>query len=390
MIYILAFIVLIGVIVFVHELGHYLAARSVGVGVERFSIGMPPNFVDFTKTKKGLIIDIYFFVLKNRKVKWQKIYSTTLSSFNTPSETIFTIGLLPLGGYVKMKGILDESMDSEFKGEKDELESKNALQKIWVMSAGVIMNLILTFFVFTLIGNLQGDTKIENPNTTIDYIVPDQPAYNAGLQVGDSFIAIEGANVDSWYEAVGQIEKYPNETITISFNRQGETLNKQVTLGARPDLTSGRVDREVGVLGISKNQVPVELNLTESLVYGLNETRWAMTLMTSSLKMIFQGNVSRDEVGSVIMIGDMAGQAAQAGLVPFLFLMALISVNLAYINILPIPGLDGGHIALILVESLLGRKLSVKTRIRIQSVGMFILLSLMVFLLLNDIIRVLF
>jgi regulator of sigma E protease len=390
MIYILAFIVLIGVIVFVHELGHYLAARSVGVGVERFSIGMPPNFVDFTKTKKGLIIDIYFFVLKNGKVKWQKIYSTTLLSFNTPSETIFTIGLLPLGGYVKMKGILDESMDSEFKGEKDELESKNALQKIWVMSAGVIMNLILTFFVFTLIGNLQGDTKIENPNTTIDYIVPDQPAYNAGLQVGDSFIAIEGANVDSWYEAVGQIEKYPNETITISFNRQGETLNKQVTLGARPDLTSGRVDREVGALGISKNQVPVELNFTESLVYGLNETKWAMTLMTSSLKMIFQGNVSRDEVGSVIMIGDMAGQAAQAGLVPFLFLMALISVNLAYINILPIPGLDGGHIALILVESLLGRKLSVKTRIRIQSVGMFILLSLMVFLLLNDIIRVLF
>lgn len=390
MIYILAFIVLIGVIVFVHELGHYLAARSVGVGVERFSIGMPPNFVDFTKTKKGLIIDIYFFVLKNGKVKWQKIYSTTLSSFNTPSETIFTIGLLPLGGYVKMKGILDESMDSEFKGEKDELESKNALQKIWVMSAGVIMNLILTFFVFTLIGNLQGDTKIENPNTTIDYIVPDQPAYNAGLQVGDSFIAIEGAKVDSWYEAVEQIEKYPNETITISFNRQGETLNKQVTLGARPDLTSGRVDREVGALGISKNQVPVELNLTESLVYGLNETKWAMTLMTSSLKMIFQGNVSRDEVGSVIMIGDMAGQAAQAGLVPFLFLMALISVNLAYINILPIPGLDGGHIALILVESLLGRKLSVKTRIRIQSVGMFILLSLMVFLLLNDIIRVLF
>ena len=390
MIYILAFIVLIGVIVFVHELGHYLAARSVGVGVERFSIGMPPNFVDFTKTKKGLIIDIYFFVLKNGKVKWQKIYSTTLSSFNTPSETIFTIGLLPLGGYVKMKGILDESMDSEFKGEKDELESKNSLQKIWVMSAGVIMNLILTFFVFTLIGNLQGDTKIENPNTTIDYIVPDQPAYNAGLQVGDSFIAIEGANVDSWYEAVGQIEKYPNETITISFNRQGETLNKQVTLGARPDLTSGRVDREVGALGISKNQVPVELNFTESLVYGFNETKWAMTLMTSSLKMIFQGNVSRDEVGSVIMIGDMAGQAAQAGLVPFLFLMALISVNLAYINILPIPGLDGGHIALILVESLLGRKLSVKTRIRIQSVGMFILLSLMVFLLLNDIIRVLF
>ena len=390
MIYILAFIILIGVIVFVHELGHYMAARSVGVGVERFSIGMPPNFVDFTKTKKGLIVDIYFFAVKNRKVKWVKVYSTIFSSFRNPSETIFTIGLLPLGGYVKMKGILDESMDSEFKGEDDELESKNALQKIWVMSAGVIFNLILTFFVFTLIGNLQGDTKLENTNTTIDFIVPDQPADKAGLQAGDAFVAIAGTSVNSWNEAVSQIEKYPNETILISLDRQGEVYNKEVTLGTRPDLTSGRVDIQVGALGISKTQIPVELSFSESFVYGINETKWAMTLMTSSLKMIFQGNVSRDEVGSVIMIGDMAGQAAQAGLVPFLFLMALISVNLAYINILPIPGLDGGHIALILVESLLGRKLSVKTRIRIQSVGMFILLSLMVFLLLNDIIRVLF
>ena len=390
MIYILAFIILIGVIVFVHELGHYMAARSVGVGVERFSIGMPPNFVDFTKTKKGLIVDIYFFAVKNRKVKWIKVYSTIFSSFRNPSEAIFTIGLLPLGGYVKMKGILDESMDSEFKGEDDELESKNALQKIWVMSAGVIFNLILTFFVFTLIGNLQGDTKLENTNTTIDFIVPDQPADKAGLQAGDAFVAIAGTSVNSWNEAVSQIEKYPNETILISLDRQGEVYNKEVTLGTRPDLTSGRVDIQVGALGISKTQIPVELSFSESFVYGINETKWAMTLMTSSLKMIFQGNVSRDEVGSVIMIGDMAGQAAQAGLVPFLFLMALISVNLAYINILPIPGLDGGHIALILVESLLGRKLSVKTRIRIQSVGMFILLSLMVFLLLNDIIRVLF
>ena len=144
----MAFIVLIGVIVFVHELGHFWAARSVGVGVERFSVGMPPNFIDFTKTKKGLVVDIFFFGLQDKKIKWKKVFSTTFSSFNTPSETIYTIGLLPLGGYVKMKGILDESMDSEFKGADDELESKNALQKIWVMSAGVIMNLILTFFVF--------------------------------------------------------------------------------------------------------------------------------------------------------------------------------------------------------------------------------------------------
>ena len=390
MIYILAFIILIGVIVFVHELGHFWAARSVGVGVERFSVGMPPNFVDFTKTKKGLVVDIFFFAFRNKKIKWEKVFSTTFSSFNSPSETIYTIGLLPLGGYVKMKGILDESMDSDFKGADDELESKNALQKIWVMSAGVIMNLILTFFVFVLIGNLQGDTILESNDTVIDYVVPEQSAELAGIINGDKILSINNIEIKTWNDAVKNIEQFPNKTIPITVERSGEILFLEASLSSRPNLSSGRVDQQVGALGVSKSQVPVELNVQESIVYGFNETKWAMTLMTSSLKMIFQGNVSRDEVGSVIMIGDMAGQAAQAGLVPFLFLMALISVNLAYINILPIPGLDGGHIALILVEVLMGRKLSVKARIRIQSVGMFILLSLMVFLILNDIIRVFF
>ena len=390
MIYILAFIILIGVIVFVHELGHFWAARSVGVGVERFSVGMPPNFVDFTKTKKGLVVDIFFFAFRDKKIKWKKVFSTTFSSFNSPSETIYTIGLLPLGGYVKMKGILDESMDSDFKGADDELESKNALQKIWVMSAGVIMNLILTFFVFVLIGNLQGDTILESNDTVIDYVVPEQSAELAGIINGDKILSINNIEIKTWNDAVKNIEQFPNKTIPITVERSGEILFLEASLSSRPNLSSGRVDQQVGALGVSKSQVPVELNFQESIVYGFNETKWAMTLMTSSLKMIFQGNVSRDEVGSVIMIGDMAGQAAQAGLVPFLFLMALISVNLAYINILPIPGLDGGHIALILVEILMGRKLSVKARIRIQSVGMFILLSLMVFLILNDIIRVFF
>ena len=390
MIYILAFIILIGVIVFVHELGHFWAARSVGVGVERFSVGMPPNFVDFTKTKKGLVVDIFFFAFRDKKIKWEKVFSTTFSSFTSPSETIYTIGLLPLGGYVKMKGILDESMDSDFKGADDELESKNALQKIWVMSAGVIMNLILTFFIFVLIGNLQGDTILESNDTVIDYVVPEQSAELAGIINGDKILSINNIEVETWNDAVINIEQFPNKTIPIIVERSGEILFLEASLSSRPNLSSGRVDQQVGALGVSKSQVPVELNVQESIVYGFNETKWAMTLMTSSLKMIFQGNVSRDEVGSVIMIGDMAGQAAQAGLVPFLFLMALISVNLAYINILPIPGLDGGHIALILVEVLMGRKLSVKARIRIQSVGMFILLSLMVFLILNDIIRVFF
>ena len=114
-----------------------------------------------------------------------------------------------------MKGILDESMDSDFKGADDELESKNALQKIWVMSAGVIMNLILTFFVFVLIGNLQGDTKVENNDTTIDYVVPEQSAELAGIISGDKILSIDNIEVNTWNEAVVIIEKYPNKTVPI-------------------------------------------------------------------------------------------------------------------------------------------------------------------------------
>jgi regulator of sigma E protease len=390
MIYILAFIVLIGVIVFVHELGHFWAARSVGVGVERFSIGMPPNFIDFTKTKKGLVVDIFFFAFQDKKIKWTKVFSTTFSSFNTSSETVYTIGLLPLGGYVKMKGILDESMDSDFKGADDELESKNALQKIWVMSAGVIMNLILTFFIFILIGNIQGINIVESNDTIIDNVVAEQSADLAGIIAGDKILSIDNIEVETWSDAVTNISLHPNETISIVVEREGEILSLETSLGSRPNVATGRVDQQVGTLGVYKNTVPIELNFQESIVYGFERAKTTLILMTYSLKMIFQGNVSRNEVGSIIMIGDFAGRAAQEGLISFLGLIAILSVNIAYINILPIPGLDGGHIALILIESLIGRKLSVKARIRIQTIGMIILLSLMVFLIGNDISRYLF
>ena len=354
MIYIIAFIILISVIVFVHELGHYLAARSIGVTVEQFSIGMPPT--------------IYKFKPKN-------------------INTVFVIGALPLGGYVKIKGMLDENMDTEFVGEDDELESKNALQKIWVLSAGVIMNIILTFFVFSVIGGIEGDTTPVDQDAIIDFVVPGGPAENANLVVGDEIISINNIEVKNWEAAVSIVEKNPNQEVSITVIRDGEPYQQNITLSSGVNFKAGRVDQTIGLIGVAKDMKAQELNLVESLQYGYNRTAWSMVLMSSSLKMIFQGNVSRDEVGSVIMIGQMAGDAAQAGLSQFLFLMALISVNLAFINILPIPGLDGGHIAVILIEVLMGRKLSVKARMRIQSVGMFILLSLMAFLLINDIAR---
>ena len=200
-------------------------------------------------------------------------------------------------------------------------------------------------------------------------------------------ISINSIKVSSWEAAVDIVEKNPNQEIPITVLREGELYNNNIILSSGPNFKEGRVDQTIGLIGVAKDMSTKELNIIESFQYGYRRTAWSMVLMSSSLKMIFQGNVSKDEVGSVIMIGQMAGEAAQAGLSQFLLLMALISVNLAFINMLPIPGLDGGHIAVILIEVLMGRKLSVKARMRIQSVGMFILLSLMAFLLINDIAR---
>ena len=177
MIYILTFIILIGVIVFVHELGHYLAARSVGVTVEQFSIGMPPT--------------VYNYKPKN-------------------SDTVFSIGALPLGGYVKMKGILDENMDSSFTGADDELESKTALQKIWVMSAGVIMNIILAFLLFVALGAINGEAVPANMTTTIDYVAENGPAFEGGVNPGDTVVSVNDTAVNTWDDFVAIIEKNPN------------------------------------------------------------------------------------------------------------------------------------------------------------------------------------
>ena len=229
-----------------------------------------------------------------------------------------------------------------------------------------------------------------NTTTTIDYVAENGPAFEGGVNPGDTVVSVNDTAVNTWDDFVAIIEKNPNTELAILFDRNGQKIEKNITTASAPDINTGRVDRLVGKLGIGKEMQVNSLGLTGLLRYGYDQTLWSMTLMTFSLKMIFSGNVGRDDVGSVIMIGQMAGDAAQAGLTPFLTLMALISVNLAFINILPIPALDGGHIMVILIEMLLGRSLSVKTRMRIQSVGMYILLGLMAFLIINDILRVFF
>ena len=135
------------------------------------------------------------------------------------------------------------------------------------------MNLILTFFVFVLIGNLQGDTILESNDTVIDYVVPEQSAELAGIINGDKILSINNIEVETWSDAVTNISLHPNETISIVVEREGEILSLETSLGSRPNVATGRVDQQVGTLGVYKNTVPIELNFQESIVYGFERAK---------------------------------------------------------------------------------------------------------------------
>ena len=163
MIYIGSFVLVIGVLVFVHELGHYLAARSVGVRIEKFSIGFPPRFISLTSVKDGWGITVFFYRFSNGRLSWGPILNTNLNlKGRKGSGTEYVVALLPLGGYVKMAGAIDESLDTVVTNSPDEFMSKSVLQKIWILSAGVLMNIFTAFIIFSLLTFSQGIPEYNN------------------------------------------------------------------------------------------------------------------------------------------------------------------------------------------------------------------------------------
>ena len=156
-----AFIVLLGVLITIHEYGHFMAARSVGVKVERFSIGMPPRFITIKSVQSGFLLKIFFFKRNKGSFKWLPIFEKHITrQERIGSGTEYVIALLPLGGYVKMAGMIDENMDHQINYEKDEFMSQPLWGKVWILSAGVIMNTILAFIIFATLGYYQDTADI--------------------------------------------------------------------------------------------------------------------------------------------------------------------------------------------------------------------------------------
>ena len=383
---VLAFIIIIGVLITIHEFGHFIAARSVGVRVERFSIGVPPRFITITSIDNGFQINLFFLKNVKGRFRWKPILSKKIiKPGRIGSNTEYVLALLPLGGYVKMAGMIDESLDTDIQYKDDEFMSKSLLEKIWILSAGVIMNTLLAFVIFSTVVYNQGIAEISS-KPIVANLQDGMPAQLSGILENDQITQIDGIPISTWEDLSSIIKSKPNTEIELQISRENQLVYYTVTTSEREVQTKNGLDT-IGLIGIAPEILYSDVSLLEATSRGLMRTVESFSLIVESLAMLGSGAASIKDLGGPIMIAQLAGQTAELGIVPFLTFMALLSVNLALLNILPIPGLDGGHIFIHLIEGVIRRPLTLKTRVVIQQIGMALLLMLMVTVIFQDITR---
>ncbi len=352
MLTVLAFIVVIGIIIFVHELGHFLAAKSVGIRVETFSLGYPPKMI-------GKKVD----------------------------ETEYCISWIPLGGYVKMSGMIDEGGggESTLTGAPWEFASKNTLQKLWVVVAGVIMNFLLAMLLYTGITAVKGVP--EPAGSYVGGLTPGGPAEQAGLETGDRIASINGVALETWNDLIDQIYPRPEEELQIGYERDG--LQHEISITTlRREMEQDGEWRDVGLIGINPQLVYRPASAKEVLLSGIHGTVNVIGLVGMSIKMLLTGRASVKDLGGPLLIARMSGESAREGMAYFLSFLAFISINIGCLNLLPIPALDGGHAVIILIEGIVRRELPARVKLALQQTGMILLLALILFILWKDVQRV--
>ena len=448
MITILATIVILGVLIFVHELGHFATAKWADIEVPRFSIGLGPKMFGFTR-----------------------------------GETEYVISWLPLGGYVRMAGMDDmEELEggdhdsTEARAAGRDFESKSLPVRALVLAAGVIMNALFAWLLFAIIGmvwgvresppavvgdvveervtagaealldvahgsritaingeaveNWQGVQEIlamERDSLRLEFanaptvavpvpegdsarmsllsalepqvemapvlgrVVEESPAEAAGLQPDDRVVEVGGQLVSSWQEMVAAVEPHAGEAVEIVVEREGQ--REQVTIVPEPRQVAG-TGRAIGRIGVGSvtgsllDAYPRErMGPVGAFIYGAEETWRFTSLILDYLVGLFTGEASPRDVGGPILIYQATERMVQVGLDAYLNFMALFSINLAILNLLPIPILDGGQLAFLALEGIRGKPLSVEQRMRLSQVGLVLIVAIMVWALANDVLR---
>jgi regulator of sigma E protease len=348
----ISFTVALGALVFVHELGHFLVAKRVGVRVQRFSIGFGP--VIFS---------------------WRR------------GETEYAISAIPMGGYVKMLGEDDE----DEAGVAAEPERAFSTQPVWkracIVGAGPLMNFIFAFVVYAL---LFGSIGVELPSDQpkVGGVSAGMPAEQAGLRAGDRVITIDGTPVATWTELSSLVQASKGRTLNVVVERDGAQVPLQVTPAMHGGKTMfGEETESVYRIGIEASHEVSKVSPWEAIGVAAQQTWTASYVVLKGLGLMIQGRVPLSELGGPIAIARAAGQQAQEGASRFLSMLAFLSVNLGVLNLLPIPALDGGHLAFFGLEGLMRRPLRQRHREIAQQVGVLLLITLMVFVFYNDIHR---
>ncbi|MBW2020600.1 MAG: RIP metalloprotease RseP [Deltaproteobacteria bacterium] len=350
---IISFAVVLGVLIFVHELGHFLLAKLLGVGVEKFSLGFGPKIIG---KKIGM--------------------------------TEYKISAIPLGGYVKMVG---ESPEKELDDSLLHLSfsHKGLFRRSLIVLAGPVFNFLLSVVIFFVFFQVSG-LPIMKPE--VGEVQEGMPAYEGGIRPGDRITSIDGNPVAQWDEMAALIKQSRGRPLRIEILRDDSTVLVRVVpkLISCQNLFGEQVEKYVIGITASGAFTIQRLNLFQSAAQGVLQT-WRIAKVTVlAIEKIFTGTLSTKTLGGPIMIAQLAGQQAKAGIINLIFFIALLSINLGIINLLPIPVLDGGHLLFFLIEAVSRRPINIKIREMAQQVGLFILILLMIFVFYNDISRILF
>lgn len=350
----LSFILVLGVLIFVHEFGHFLFAKLFGVRVLKFSLGFGNKLIG---------------------TKW--------------GDTEYLISAFPLGGYVKMYG---EQPDEEVAEDEKafSFSHKTVWQRFCIVFGGPLFNLIFAVFVFWIMFNFAGLPDFVD-SSLIGKVSPGSVAEKAGLKDGDVILSIDGEETATWTQVSDAVKNSGGRQVLLVIQRDQETLNIEAT--PTMDTIKNLFGEEVGeryLLGISRSEEVVftKVSLMESVKYAFVQTWNLIVLTLLGILKIIQRVVPASELGGPIRIAEIAGQQLEAGWMNLLHFTGLLSINLGVLNLLPIPVLDGGHLVFLSIEAVRRKPLSEQFMIWAQKFGIALLGSLMIFVFYNDIARI--
>jgi regulator of sigma E protease len=350
--YIIPFIVVLGILIFIHELGHFLVAKFFNVKVLKFSLGFGFKLIG-----------------------------------KTVGETEYVISTIPLGGDVKMLGENDDEAE-ELPPEEAERSFNNqkVMTRIAIVAAGPIFNMLLALFLFIGLYLVSGNYVL---TSEIGQVRSGSPAQKAGLMKGDVILTVQGKKVESWSKIKETVQDQQGKPLIITIKRGDQILSMTVTPEAAVEKNIFGEEIKSALIGIvsSGKYTRLDLGPWQAVKEGFLKTGEVVELTCLTVVKLFQRVIPIKTIGGPILIGQMTGKLAQESFTYLIPFMAVISINLGILNLLPVPILDGGVIIFLLIELIIGKPLSFKKREWAQKVGLFLLIFLMVVVFYNDITR---